>query len=262
MERFSPPPLHPLDPISPLASDNITPFRASTPPSITTVPPRPPSPVLAPPIITTQIVSAPKNQQSHLPVKYDPAEQVFTLPDMEPLERGGPPPKKWAPVHRQVKTIGGGSWSAATWISEGEPAVPAKPPTGFIPGLVPSGTGFDTTGPIPANSLQGLNALSSLALGLSNSGTGLIGSATPTLGAIGGLAPAKRVRKMKSDASIGGNGGSGTSALAGGSTRKRTAGSAAKRTKKGTTGTAAPVIVEPPLVEVTRAASDTEMPDA
>jgi hypothetical protein len=180
---------------------------------------------------------------------------------MEPLERGGLPPKKWTPVYRQTKTIGGGVWNAATWISDGGPSIPANPPAGFIPGADPIGSGLGAVGSGSDNLLQGLGSPSSLALGMSGIGGGLVGGATTILGTSGGLVPAKRVKKVKSDASICGNGASTTPLLPGGG-RRKPAGTAVKRGKKATTGTATPVIMEPPLVAITRAVSDTEMPDA
>jgi hypothetical protein len=261
VETFPTPPDNHVNPISPPAPESNAPFKTPTPPITTAFLPLPSPPVVAPPVIMSQAISVPSNQQSLLTFKYDPAEQVFTLPEMEPLERGGPAPKKWTPVYRQTKTIGGGSWNAVTWISEGEPAVPVKPPAGFVAGSNLTGSGFSAVGSGSNNPLQGLSALSSLALGMSGAGTGLLGSATPASGPTGGLAPARRIKKVKSDASIGGGGFSTTPLLPGGG-RKKPTGTAVKRGKRGTTGTATPVVMEPPLVAITRAVSDTEMPDA
>lgn len=251
-----PPPHHhpPLDPLDPLAPDMSTPAKVPTPPVISAAAaPRATSPIVAAPVVAPAALTTQPTTSS---VKYDPTEQVFILSDLEPLERGGPPPKKWAPVYREMKTIGGGSWHATTWNSEGEPAVPIAPPPGFIPGLLHTGgMGF---GASAGSALQGLSALSSLALG----GSGLVGSATPTLGASGSLAAPKRVKKVKSDVSLNAGlaGGATVPATSGG--RKKPAGTGAKRVKKGITEASTPAVMEPPLVAITRAISDTEMADA
>lgn len=212
-------------------------------------------PLAVPPTSIPQPQFTAPIQPPAYPIKYDATEQVFILPEMEPLERGSVPSKKWAPVHREMRTLGGGSWHAATWISQGDSAVPTPPPAGFIPGPISS-----SHTPLNTSNLQGLNALSALALGAAS---GLVGSATPTLGA-SSLAPAKRIKKVKSDASIGVGVTTAPSAVTsgGGVGRKKPSVPSVKKGKKVVGRTFTPIIMEPPLVAITRAVSDTEMPDA
>jgi hypothetical protein len=221
-----------------------------------------------------------------LPLKYDSLDRIFTLPEVDPLDKGGPPPKSWRNVYREIKTIGGGSWIASTWISEGEVAVPMKPPADFKlavnTGLYGAGT-IGGPGGAGSTATQGLTGLGSGTLGL---GTGTGGINTP--GSTTNLVPVKqRVKKVKSEANLGVGGldvgDSGaitpTSATGAAGPKKRGAGltstagvkkgrkSAAAGAGTGTVtpvGTATPVVMEPPLVSISRAVSDvdSEMRDA
>lgn len=210
-----------------------------------------------PPIVVSQVTTL-AIPSTPIPVKYDSLDRIFTLPEVDPLDKGGPPPKSWRPVYREIKTIGGGSWKATTWISEGEVAVPAKPPADF---KLAVNTGLYGTG--GASGAAGIGAAAQGLMGLSSSALGL-GTGVNTAGTTPGLAPVKqRIKKVKSETTLGGGSGAMTPASTTGGKKKNVAPSTTggKKGKKGTgtpAGVATPVVMDPPLVSISRAVSDVD----
>lgn len=241
-----PPSVSPLPPVVPTPS---TPSAHVTPP-ITVTAPQPSS------TIPTTQPNETALHQALLPTKYDPVERIFTLPETDPIERGGPPVKKWVPVYREIRTIGGGVCRAPTWTSTGEAATPMKPPPDFVPGQQPAlGLGNSASG--PGVSSSGFGGLMGAVLGTSG-----MASLAPV--ASSGVGP-KRVKKVKSDISLGG--GSGTvTPLTGGAiplattTKRKGPAPGTKKSKKATAGAnAAPsIMMEPPLVSISQAVSDVD----
>jgi hypothetical protein len=225
---------------------------------------------MAPPITITR--AAPEGTRSGpnpitpspmwLPIQYDTEQRLFTLPESDPLDRGGPPPKKWKSGRRQIRTLGGGSLETQAWVSDGEIAVPLKAPADFVPGYNATvSTSLSANNPGISSALQGLMGLSSAALGI---GTGGL-AGTSTIKASLNPAPVKRVKKVKSEAQLEASSGVATPMSTSNAPMGRKKGTGQlKRPKKSATGTATPTLTEPPLVTVSKAVSDvdTEMQNA
>ncbi|CAG8754862.1 11277_t:CDS:1, partial [Acaulospora colombiana] len=198
-----------------------------------------------------------------LPIQYDPEQRLFTLPESDPLDKAGPPPKKWKAARRQIRTLGGGSLETKAWVSDGEIAVPLKAPADFVPGYyATASTSLSVNSPGISSALQGLMGLSSAALGMGGS-SGITGTSTSKASL--NPAPIKRVKKVKSDIQLDASSGIATPSTTGNTLTGRKKGTGqVKRTKKSATGTATPTVVDTPLVTISKAVSDvdTEMQNA
>ncbi|KAG8807111.1 hypothetical protein FRC17_004645 [Serendipita sp. 399] len=221
---------------SPLTSPLSQPITSPPLPNtdvITTLPteiPTPPITLVAPSISTPSITTpdppptdppAPSSSLTHLPTTqgkidnrltiYDSSDRTFTIPSPDPLDKNGPPPKRWTPASRDIVTLGGGSWKISTWVSQEIASVPAKPPPGFkpVPRVKPYGADPQTAvssaniagvlgggGSTSAVGAAGQSSATSVNLGLK----GLAGKAT--LDVSRSLAPPKKVKKSKSEGNM------------------------------------------------------------
>ncbi|KAG8820883.1 hypothetical protein FRC19_008532 [Serendipita sp. 401] len=297
-----PPVISPLPPIPSVIT--TIPTETISPPIAVTAPPisSPPAIIAPDPLpvdyqATLSSSAQPLTTQTKPDARstlFDASDRTFTIPSPDPLDRNGPPPKRWTPVFREIVTMGGGSWKAATWISQGDASAPTKAPADFKP--VPRSRPYGTDIPIPASS------------GIALGGSSSVGTTGPTLGASVGLAqkalvskaaldgsrtlaPSRKIKKAKSEGHMKASGA--TTSLAApsgpaegiasgasspvlgsvpltpirspgkkGTAARKTKKSTAERGNAGVEGAGTPAVVDPPPLAPGHADTDTEMKDA
>ncbi|CAG7854150.1 SubName: Full=Uncharacterized protein {ECO:0000313/EMBL:CCA68931.1} [Serendipita indica DSM 11827] len=219
----------PLAPEQPIEASTKSPVIATLPPPPSTTPSAGPSMGLttqAPPAVSYSTITS---SFSYQPTKYDLNERIFTLPDTDPLDRGGQPPKKWNIIHHKSRTLAGGEIALKRWVSQGELATPATRPVGFKPvplvHLLPMAQG-GSMAVVPSG---GTTTSTPLANPFVTSGSSL--TAQPFLPPAPPVIPAstgvKRVKKVKSEADLGGSEASGVT-----TPKRKAPGTGVKRTKK------------------------------